>query len=246
MPRSRCHLALLYELHGRLRAEVPGAFGIADANLPDYLAGGVAPDAMRHMGGMGKLATHFYTEDRSDTWGQAVARMFAACPDLADPAALTQQDQALVLGYISHLTVDEAFRDTVTAQLHGLPNWRPVVRGLWSLVDELPIGFKDAGAQIDRFTRQDAVGFVECGTVGAFLVAARGWAIESDPWEIEKVFLDLVGSKIPLEIARAEWRENRRRASGYLDGDRRARFVQQATALGLDACRRYLKGGYVP
>ena len=53
MPRSRCHLALLSELHGRLREELPEAFGIADANLPDYLAGCVAPDAMRHMGGMG-------------------------------------------------------------------------------------------------------------------------------------------------------------------------------------------------
>jgi hypothetical protein len=170
--------------------------------------------------------------------------MFAACPDLADPAALPEGDRALVLGYISHLTVDEVFRDTVTAQLHGLPNWRPVVRGLWSLVDELPIVFEDPGAQIDRFTRRDTVGFVDCGTVSAFLAAARGWGVESDPWEIEKVFLRLVGSDLPLDVARAEWQENRRRASAYLNDERRRRFVQQATLGGLDVSARYLRGDY--
>ena len=130
MPRGRCHFALLYEFHEALRKERPETAELTDRYLPDFLAGSGAPDGMRYIGRMGKLATHFYAEDRRDTWGKAVSGMFNTHPDLADPGKLPDQDLAIVLGYISHLTVDEAFRDTVTSHVHGIENWRPIIQGL--------------------------------------------------------------------------------------------------------------------
>ncbi len=244
MPRSRCHFALLFALHERLRAEQPEAAALADRHLSDFVAGSVAPDGLRYVGKQGKRATHFYAEDRQETWGQAVAGMFCEHPDLADPGRLPEENLALVLGYISHLTVDEAFRDVVTSRVHGIADWRPVVQGLWSMVDELPIGYSDVPESIDRFSRQDRVGFIDCGMVGEFLTLIRPWADEEDPWELERIFLALIESETPLEEARQRWEVNRRRASVYMDEACRKQFVGEAVRMGAEETVRYLEGTY--
>ena len=126
MPRGRCHFALLYEFHEALRRERPEVAELADKHLPEFLAGSAAPDGMRYVGRMGKWATHFYAEENKESWGKAVEGMFRAHPDLGDPTKLDSGDLALVLGYISHLTVDESFRDVVTSHVHGTEVWRPI------------------------------------------------------------------------------------------------------------------------
>lgn len=244
MPRSRCHFALLSALHKRLRVEQPKAAALADRYLSDFVAGSTAPDGLRYVGEAGKLATHFYTDEQEETWGQAVARMFRAHPDLADPDRLRERDLALVLGYISHLTVDEAFRDVVTSQLHGMADWRPVVQGLWSMVDELPVGYSDVADAIDRFSRKDRVGFIDCGMVGEFLTLIRPWATEEDPWRLERIFLTLTRSRAPLEEARQRWEANRQRAAAFMDDARRERFVGEALRMGAEEMARYLESGY--
>ena len=244
MPRGRCHFALLNVLHERFRAEWPEVAALADRYLPDFVAGSVAPDGLRYIGRMGKLGTHFYTEDRPETWGQAVAGMFRAHPDLADPDRLSEQNRALVLGYISHLTVDEAFRDVVTYQVHGMEEWRSVVRGLWSMVDELPVRYEDVAAQVDRFDRQDCIGFIDCRMVGEYLRLIRPWAAEADPWAIERIFLELIGSEVDLEEAQKMWEKNRERAAALLDDARQEQFVKAAVQMGVDETVRYLEGGY--
>jgi hypothetical protein len=245
MPRGRCHFALLHKFHEVLRKERPEAAELADRHLPDFLAGSGSPDGMRYIGRMGKLATHFYVENRKDTWGKAVSGMFNTHPDLADPGKLPDRDLAIVLGYISHLTVDEAFRDTVTSHVHGIENWRPIIQGLWSLVDELDVGYSRLVSELDEFRRDDCVGFIDCKMVREYLELVRPWNAEKDSWKIEKVFLKLVESDVPLDIAKQNWLRNRDRARPFLDDSRKSEFVERAVSLSLTESLHYLDGYYL-
>ena len=245
MPRGRCHFALLSTLHGRLRETCPSAAEIADEHLPHLFAGSIAPDGLRYFAKLGKLGTHFYTEDRPETWGKAVSGMFEQHPDLSDPRELAHPDIALILGYISHLTVDEAFRDAVTYQTHVLGSeFRPTVRGLWAMVDRLPIDYEDPDVPISEFDRSDSIGFIQCQAVADFLDLARPWATAEDPWDIEGVFLRMVRWRGSDEEARKAWLEDLERARPLLDEARMDRFVDLALEYGDREISRYLAGGY--
>lgn len=245
MPRGRCHFALISTLHGRLRETCPSAAEIADEHLPNLLAGSIAPDGLRYFAKLGKFGTHFYSEDRQETWGKAVSGMFEHHPDLSDPRELSRPDIALILGYISHLTVDEAFRDAVTYQTHALGgDFRPTVRGLWAMVDRLPIDYDDPGSPIDEFDRTDNIGFIQCRAVADFLNLSRPWAMAEDPWEIEEVFLKMVRWRGGEEEAREAWLGDLEKARPLLDEDRMNRFVDLALEYGDREISRYLAGGY--
>lgn len=245
MPRGRCHFALLSTLHAHLRRTSPDTAEFADRHLPDLMAGSVAPDAMRIVGRLGKFSTHFYAEDRKETWGKSVSGMFRHHPDLSDPSLLASADVALLLGYISHLTVDEAFRDAISYQTHVLgSDFRPTVRGLWSMVDGLPIHYENPDASIGAFDRTGGVGFIDCAAVREFLGRSRPWASASDPWEIEKIFLALIQYEGSEEEARSTWEADQERARPLLDDERMARFVSLATEYGCREIETYLDGGY--
>jgi hypothetical protein len=244
MPRGRCHFALLYEFHEALRRERPEAADLADRHLPEFLAGSSAPDGLRYVGRMGKFATHFYAEDKKETWGKAVEGMFRAHSELGNSENLPDKDLAVILGYISHLTVDEAFRDKVTSHVHGTKDWRPIIFGLWSLVDELDVGYDRLVEFTDRFQREDKIGFIDCKMVGEYLTLVRPWNAEKDPWTVEQVFLKLINSEAPLDEAKAEWEINRGRAEPFLPESRRLEFVEHAVNLALKESLYYLDGGY--
>ncbi len=245
MPRGRCHFALTHALHARLHTELPVIARLVDKHLPDFVAGSLAPDALRwSLGRTSKPATHFYDENRRETWGQAVAEMFRANPDLAEPELLSDRDLAVLLGYVFHLTVDEAFRDVVTSRLHGVEDWLPIVRGLWSMIDEMEIGYSDLAGQIDRFDRQDRVGFIDCRAMRAFLDKVRPWASESDPWRTEEVFLDLIGCQEPVEQSILRMHENRARADAFFDDGWQEQFVEASLERGMTEFVCYLEGAY--
>ena len=244
MPRGRCHFALLAALHERFHTECREAAAFADEYTPDLLAGTCAPDGLRFVGNKGKFATHFYTDGRRETWGRSVAGLFGAHPGLADPRCLSGPDVAVMLGYISHLTVDEAFRDEVTLHVYGVTDWRPIVMGLWSMVDEFSIANSRYTTEIHRFQREDSVGFIDCKVVGEYLELVKPWAIEDDPWEVERVFLRLRRCEMPEDEARRIWERNVEMATPFLDGDRRMRFYRAAVDAGMDETIRYLKGDY--
>ena len=244
MPRGRCHFALSYCLHERLRGERPDVARLIDRHLSDFLAGTIAPDGLRIVGRMGKRATHFYEEDLEETWGRAVEGMFRAHPELARADRLSERDRVLIIGYVSHLSVDEAFRNEVTCHVHGVDDWRPVIQGLWSMVDELPTGYPGILGAMDGFSRRDRVGFIDCAKVGQFLAMVRPWAAEQDPWEIEKAFLEVIGSDVPLEEAHRAWEARRKRAAPFLEAPRLKRFVAEAVHLGVVETSRFLDGGY--
>lgn len=244
MPRGRCHLAVLSALHQRLRIRHRDIAALADRCLPDFIGGAVAPDGLRYVGRLGKRATHFYTEDEPETWGQSVAGLLRAHPELADPDRLREPDRVLVMGYISHLTVDEAFRDVVTCQLHGTADWRPTVQGLWSLVDELPVGYSDAPAEVERFCRKGRVGLIDRGMVGEFLDTIRPWVMEDDPLAVEQAFLEMIRRPMSEEAAWQQLEAKRKRAAALMDDARRAAFVREAVRMGMVEIVRYLEGGY--
>ena len=244
MPRGRCHFALLAALHERFHAECPEAATLADEHTPDLLAGTCAPDGLRFVGKKGKFATHFYTDDRRETWGRSVAGLFGTHPDLADPRRLSRADVAVMLGYISHLTVDEAFRDEVTVHVHGVKDWRPIIMGLWSMVDGFSIGNVNYMTEVHRFGREDCVGFIDCRVVGQYLDLVKPWALEDDPWELERIFLRLRRCEMPEDEARRTWEKNVEIAAPFLDDNRRMRFYRAAVDAGMAEAVRYLNGNY--
>lgn len=244
MPRGRCHFSLLLSLQECLKDQLPEIAVITHAHFPDFLAGALAPDAMRSMGKMGKYRSHFYAEDQPDTWGKSVSGMFATHPNLANPASLRHEDIALLLGYIAHLTTDEAFRDEVTIHVHGVENWRPIIRGLWSFVDELPVCRDDLGAQIDRFVRDDVLGFISCDIAGQFLRMARGWAEETDAWQNELVFLKMIGKTISPDEAHETFCSNRLLADPFWDEGRKRAFLQNALKRGMHEIEKFMGGDY--
>ncbi len=245
MPRGRCHFAMLLALQYRLHEDLPVVGELANRHFSDFLAGSLAPDAMRSMGKMGKYRSHFYAEDQRDTWGKSVSGMFEAHPNLSNPAHLSEQNCAFIMGYLSHLTTDEAFRDAVTIHVHGAENWRPIIRGLWSLVDELPVDHPNLGQEIDGFDRSGLLGFIDFDICRQFLHRARGWAVETDPWKHEQVFLEMIGKDVVKKDAHTIFIENRSLATPFLSEERRACFVADAVERGFDEIKKFMSGIYV-
>ena len=76
MPRGRCHFALVLGLQEQLERDLPEIGALTGRYLPELVAGSMAPDAMRLLGKMGKYGSHFYAEERRETWGKSVSGMF--------------------------------------------------------------------------------------------------------------------------------------------------------------------------
>ena len=244
MPRGRCHFALLLRLQDALEQKLPQVSGITRDLMPDFLGGSLAPDAMRLLGKMGKYNSHFYDEGRRETWGKSVSGMFAAHPDLADYDKLAESDRVLLMGYIAHLTTDEAFRDEVTIHVHGIKDWRPIIHGLWSFVDELAIERNDLAENLDRFSGHGQVGFIDRGVSLAFLDKARGWATSEDPVAHEQVFLKMVGRNLEGAEVVARLEENRGLAQEFFDASTQEKFVDEAVARGVDEIEKFATGVY--
>ena len=243
MPRGRCHFALVLGLQELLERDLPEVGTLSGRYLPELVAGSMAPDAMRLLGKMGKYRSHFYEEDRRDTWGKSVSGMFEAHPHLADYQNLDLRDRVLLMGYIAHLTTDEAFRDEVTIHVHGVEDWRPIIYGLWSYVDELPINYPGVAGVLDRFDGRGEVGFIDREIVSRFVMRARGWAENADPVVLERIFLKMIG-RPPSDDLEKRLAENRGRADAFFDENIKARFVDEAIVRGRDEIGKFVSGAY--
>ncbi|MCY3871405.1 MAG: zinc dependent phospholipase C family protein [Gemmatimonadetes bacterium] len=243
MPRGRCHFALVLELQVQLERDLPEVGALNRQYLPDLVAGSMAPDAMRLLGKMGKYGSHFYTEEQRETWGKSVSGMFEAHPNLADYQNMDPRDRVLLMGYIAHLTTDEAFRDEVTIHVHGIEDWRPIIYGLWSYVDELPINYPGVAEVLDRFEGRGEVGFIDREIVSQFVRRARGWAESADPVVLERIFLKMIG-RPPSDDLEKHLAENRGRADAFFDENIKARFVDEAIVRGRDEIEKFVSGVY--
>jgi len=244
MPRGRCHFALVLGLQEQFERDLPEVGALSGRYLPELVAGSMAPDAMRLLGKMGKYGSHFYTEDRRETWGKSVSGMFEAHPDLADYQNMDPRDRVLLMGYIAHLTTDEAFRDEVTVHVHGIEDWRPVIYGLWSYVDQLPIDHPDLAGVLDQFEGRGGVGFIDRETVSQFVRRARGWAESEDPVVHEQILLKMMGRPLSDDVEK-HLAENRGRADAFFDENIKACFVDEAIARGRDEIGKFVSGAYI-
>lgn len=243
MPRGRCHFALALGLRELFERDLPEAGALIGRYLPELMAGSIAPDAMRLLGKMGKYGSHFYEEARRETWGKSVSGMFEAHPNLADYQNMDPRDRVLLMGYIAHLTTDEAFRDEVTIYVHGVEDWRPIIYGLWSYVDGLPIDHPDLAGVLDQFEGCGEVGFIDRETVSLFLRRARGWAESEDPVVHEQILLKMMGRPL-IDDVEKRLAENRARADAFFDESIKARFVDEAIARGRDEIEKFVTGAY--
>lgn len=215
-----------------------------DRHRAAALAGLVAPDALRMFGNQDKLATHFYLDRDPATWGHSVETMCRARPDFSHPGRLTASEQAFILGYISHLTVDEAFRETVTARLAGNARWREIVAGLWSLADELPLGCPGLAETLGQIGRKDFPPLVDPEPVHRLLSLAAAALNCRAGWEREQIQQGHSVNRFGMKDSQADWIRRRQMAADFFDDARRQAFIDGALTLGLEEVGRYWDGRY--
>jgi hypothetical protein len=244
MPHTICHLSLFFGLQEQLQAQRPDIAVLVDWHVAATLAGVAAPDALRIFGNDNKFSTHFYVDRDPATWGRSVETMCRMRPEISDPRCLSTSEQAFVLGYISHLTVDEAFREIVTAQLLGHPQWREIVVGLWSLADELPLGRPHLVKVLKQISQADIPNLVDLEPVQRLLSVTAEILICRSSWERELLQREHFSNRFGVKDGQADWERRREMAADFFDTARRQAFVEEAIAFGFQEADRYWDGRY--
>lgn len=245
MPGAICHLSLLFGLQAGLQVKRPEIALLLDGHTAATLAGVTAPDALRVFGNQDKFSTHFYVDRDPATWRCSVATMCRLRPELSDPDRLSGPEQAFVLGYISHLTGDEAFREVVTAQLVGHPQWQEIVVGLWSLADELPLDRPQLAQMLVQSSQEAIPIVVEQKPVQHLLSVTAETIACSSAWERQLLHRKHFGNRFKVQDSQAAWERRRKMAIGFFDTARRQAFVDEAISFGLQEVGRYWDRGYV-
>jgi hypothetical protein len=249
MPRGRCHWALLVRTREALRDALPDAHGAIVRNRDDFFAGGTAPDAMRLFAGADKLSSHFYDDQRPETWGAIVRSIRAAYPDVADPQRLSEPARVWILGYLTHLLTDVAYWRHVVTKLPPFPDHIAVHHGAWIIADRLgatvaaherdvnreTIHFADAPPWIDEAAVR---GLLDRLTV-RLLPPDDAWATElayhrNRPDAHDKTDADLLAAQRPL------WEEALSLARTALPEEAWRAFEDDALASSVAAIREYL------
>jgi hypothetical protein len=155
MPRARCHWALLLRTRDALSVESASAYGLVRAHRAEYLAGGMAPDALRIFAGGDKPSTHFYDDKREETWHSVVEAIQAAHPEVARPDQLEPSGVAWILGYLTHVMTDVAYWRHVLTRLPPFPAEVKLHFGAWVLADRISIPAAERHLNLDS-VRYDA------------------------------------------------------------------------------------------
>lgn len=158
---------------------------MAQEQRGELYAGVAAPDALRLIGGRDKLSTHFYDDQRPQTWDAAVAELCRCHAAVADPRCLGSARVAWMLGYICHLVTDVAYWRHIINRLPAPPPWQPH-HGAWLLVDRLPVAPRDRAPRLRTITWEDAPPWVDHEAVRSFvLFMTRKVLPPRDPWQAE-------------------------------------------------------------
>ncbi|HEU0021636.1 MAG TPA: zinc dependent phospholipase C family protein [Dehalococcoidia bacterium] len=107
MPNLPMHIYLAHQVAEEL------GWGYLQDHRGSCLLGSTAPD-IRAMTSWDRERTHFAPLSVQEA-GTGTRRMFELYPQLADPRKQSAQTRAFVLGYVSHLTADEAW---ITSMFH--------------------------------------------------------------------------------------------------------------------------------
>ncbi len=189
MPRARCHWALLIRTRQALQACLPEAYDLAAAHRDEYFAGGLAPDAIRLFAGRDKLSSHFYDDQREDTWTGVVAAMCAAQPAIADPRSLAPPARAWLLGYLTHVLTDVAYWRNVLSRLPPFPAEAGTHHGAWVLADQMAIPAAERHLNADALRYGDAPSWVDGTAVRRMLQRVTGHILIPDGmWPVELAY----------------------------------------------------------
>ena len=144
---------MLLRTRDALRSSSPPAYQLVADHQGEYLAGGIAPDALRLFAGADKPSSHFYDDQRRETWERVVMEISAAHPAVADPAQLAPTGRAWMLGYLTHLATDVAYWRHILSHLPPFPQEVGLHFGAWVLADDvpLPVGERAVDVSAIRF-----------------------------------------------------------------------------------------------
>ena len=247
MPRARCHWALLVRTRDALKDVLPEAHALASEHRADFLAGGLAPDALRLFAGRDKLSSHFYDDQRQETWDRVVDAMRQAQPAVADPARLPAPAQAWLAGYLTHVLTDVAYWRHVISKLPPFPAHTGVHHGAWLLADDLTIPAAERALDLEAVRYEAAPPWVEAAAVRQMLGRVTGrilapdgmWAVElayarSRPDLRDRADEDVLAERLP------EWEANLAEARAALPAGVWAAFQEAAVAGSVQAIAAYL------
>jgi hypothetical protein len=247
MPRARCHWALLIRTRHALRECLPEAYDLATVHRDEFLAGGIAPDAIRLFAGRDKLSSHFYDDQRQDTWTDVAGAMCAAQPGVADPGSLTPPARAWLLGYLTHVLTDVAYWRHVLSRLPPFPGAAGAHHGAWVLADQIaiPPGERHLDAGALRF--DCAPPWVDESAVRRMLGRVTGRILVPDGmWPVELTYArlrpDLEGKPDEelLRLILPEWEANLAAAREAVPEAAWAAFHRDAVDGALSAIATYL------
>ena len=194
----RVALAALQQAPDSLRSAVHAA-------QPAYFAGAIAPDA-RVRDEAAREATHFYSFRDASTWGTATRRLFAAYPELADPASLTGPQTAFVAGYLTHLAADEVF--VVRLGQHAVQGDGSAIGGLsWSIEagsPEATCGLAAAFQSLKAFRADGLTTIADSGLLERKAAGASGIDPGLPLGELRRAIVALNGLEVSSEDSARE------------------------------------------
>ncbi len=217
MPRARCHWALLIQTREALRDAVPEAHRLVTDHRGEFFAGGIAPDAIRLFAGRDKPSSHFYDDQRQETWESVAvaAAMCAAQPAVADPRRLSPEGRAWLLGYLTHVLTDVAYWRHVLSRLPPFPAQAGAHHGAWVLADQQAIPAVERHLDGAALRFEHAPPWVDEHAVRRMLERVTGRVLPPDGmWPVELAYarnrLDLEGQTDGEVLRRVlpEWEAN--------------------------------------
>ena len=169
MPRARAHLALTFLTRSALQDALPDVYDVVLRHREDFLAGTIAPDALRLFAGQDKLSAHFYDDQIPATWTEVVSTICSSYPQVAYPEKLSPAQRAWMFGYLTHVLSDIAYWRHVVTQLPPLATRGDVHFGAWIIADQLPIAEDDRALDVDLIHEQAAPPWVSVKAVRQML-----------------------------------------------------------------------------
>jgi hypothetical protein len=250
MPRARSHWALLIQTREALRDAVPEAYDHALRYRDEFFAGGIAPDAIRLFAGRDKLSSHFYDDQRQETWSGVVATMSQAQPSIAEWSRMTPPARAWMLGYLTHILTDIAYWRNVISRLPAFPAEAGVHHGAWVLADQLAIPQAERRLDVDVLRFEAAPPWVDETAVRRMITRVVERILLADGmWPVELSYIryrpELEGKSDAevFEIILPEWEANVARARSLVPEASWQAFRQDAVTGAVTTIAGYLTAG---
>jgi hypothetical protein len=240
---------LLVRTREALQDALPAAYQVIRRQRADFFTGGIAPDALRLFGGADKLSSHFYDDQRPETWLRIVDEIRTAHPSVAVPAELSEPAQAWMFGYLAHLFTDVAYWRYVVTKLPPFPEHMAVHHGAWILVDRIGAEVPRAERDVDRSAIHfdHAPPWVVEAPVRRFLDRVTERLLPPDDmWQAELAYFrnrpDTQGQTDEHLLAQqlALWEEGVMLATAALPAQTWPAFYEDAVAGSVAAIREYL------